>query len=55
MNRHTVCVARHKASGKEIAFANVKSREEYVTAEIRDAWVFFFRAPSGYEYGHKES
>lgn len=50
---HTLCIAKHKTSGVEKTFQNVRDREEYITAEIREYWVFFFRAPNGFEYGHK--
>lgn len=48
------CVARHKTSGTELEFDNVVDREEYVVEEIRDLWVFFFRADNGYEWGFEK-
>jgi hypothetical protein len=50
---HTKCIAKHIASGYEKSFDNVSDRSKYVNDEIRSSWVFFFRAPNGYEYGHE--
>lgn len=41
-------IARHIASGCELSFNNYDDMYDYVTPEIRSAWVHFFRYDNGF-------
>jgi len=46
-------IARHVPSGNEKLFDNFGDMSDYITPEIRTAWVYYFRYDNGFQTPYK--